>query len=158
MVEGWADKEEYLKQRSRDYTDSFARLFDCCERLEVLFPEETIADVLNRPGNPDAAGGREAADLKKIVIINALDLMYFWMYQPRARDTLKAMLKEMTEDERMSFAGAQIVLTKVREISQMLVDGLMGLDFARPLAFYLARREQYLEDMSRLTGVRLNPT
>ncbi|MDR2604893.1 MAG: hypothetical protein LBC55_06035 [Desulfovibrio sp.] len=166
MIEGWADKEEYLKQRSRDYTDSFARLFDCCERLEVLFPEENIADVLSRPGDPasragrdPASGvGREAADLKKIVIINALDLMYFWMYQPRARDTLKAMMKEMTEDERMTFAGSQIVLTRVREISQMLVDGLMGLDFARPLAFYLARREQYLEDMSRLTGVNLNPT
>ncbi|MDR2669240.1 MAG: hypothetical protein LBC14_04725 [Desulfovibrio sp.] len=166
LIEGWADKEEYLKQRSRDYTDSFARLFDCCERLEVLFPEENIADVLSRPGDPasragrdPASGvGREAADLKKIVIINALDLMYFWMYQPRARDTLKAMMKEMTEDERMTFAGAQLVLTRVREISQMLVDGLMGLDFARPLAFYLARREQYLEDMSRLTGVNLNPT
>ncbi|MDR1685719.1 MAG: hypothetical protein LBR82_04635 [Desulfovibrio sp.] len=164
MIEGWADKEEYLKLRSRDYTDSLARLFDCCERLEVLFPEENIADVLSRPGDPDsraerglASGvGREAADLKKIVILNALDMMYFWMYQPRARDTLKAMMKEMTEDERMTFAGAQLVLTRVREISRMLVDGLMGLDFARPLAFYLARREQYLEDMSRLTGVNLN--
>jgi hypothetical protein len=158
LIEGWADKEEYLKQRSRDYTDSFTRLFDCCERLEVLFPEENIADVLSRPGDPSSGVGREVADLKKIVILNALDLMYFWMYQPRARDTLKAMMKEMTVDERMTFAGAQVVLTRVREISRMLVDGLMGLDFARPLAFYLASREQYLEDMSRLTGVNLNHT
>jgi hypothetical protein len=156
MIEGWADKEEYLKQRYRDYTDSFTLLFDCCERLEVLFPEEDIPDVLSRTEDAVSPVGREASELKKIIIINALDLLYFWMYQPRARDTLKAVMGEMTEDERQTFAGAQRVLTRVREISQMLVDGLIGPDFARPLAFYLARREQYLEDMSRLTGVNLN--
>jgi hypothetical protein len=156
MIEGWADKEEYLKQRHWDYTDRFAQLFDCCERLEVLLPEEDVPSLLRRPKEFICMVGREASDMEKIIILNALDLMYFWMYQPRARDTLKVMLGAMTEEERMTFAGAQMVLTRVREISQMLVDGLMGLDFARPLAFYLSRREQYLEDMSRLTGVNLN--
>ncbi|MDR1946849.1 MAG: hypothetical protein LBQ51_06760 [Desulfovibrio sp.] len=156
LIEGWADKEEYLKQRRWDYTDRLAQLFDCCERLEVLLPEEEIPDLLRRPKDFICLVGREAADLEKSIIIIALDLMYFWMYQPRARDIFKVMLGEMTEEERRTFAGAQMVLTRVREISQMLVDGLMGLDFARPLAFYLARREQYLEDMSRLTGLNLN--
>jgi hypothetical protein len=61
----------------------------------------------------------------------------------------------MTQDEREIFASSQIVLTRVHEVSQMLVDGLVGIKFARALAFYLARHEEYLKDIAKLTGVQL---
>ncbi|MDR0826733.1 MAG: hypothetical protein LBN33_02490 [Desulfovibrio sp.] len=155
LIEGPADKMEYLRRRYWDYLDRFEQLFNCYARLEVLMPEEDTLDLLRRPKDFVKDPGREAGELEKIIIITALDLMYFWMYQPRARSTLKSLLLNMTEDERVIFANAQLVLTRVREISQLLVDGLMGMNFARPLAFYLATYEGYLQDMSALTGVSL---
>ncbi|MDR2801334.1 MAG: hypothetical protein LBB52_08780 [Desulfovibrio sp.] len=155
MIEGLADKMEYLRRRHWDYLDRFEQLFASYARLEVLMPEEDMLDLLRRPNDRIKAAGREAEELETTIIISALDLLYFWMFQPRARSTLKRLLPDMTEDERVIFANSQLILTRVREISQMLVDGLMGPNFARPLAFYLARHEEYLRDMSGLTGVRL---
>jgi hypothetical protein len=79
------------------------------------------------------------------------------MYQPRARNTLARQLAAMAREERDIFVNAQVVLTRVHAVSQMLVDGLAGHNFARALAFYLARYEEYLEDMGKLTGVRILP-
>jgi hypothetical protein len=122
-------------------------------------PEEDVLELLRRPKDfiQSQSVGQEARELEKIIIVNALDLMYFWMYQPRARSTLVRKLATMTQDERVFFANSQIVLTRVHEVSQMLVDGLVGIKFARALAFYLARHEEYLRDISKLTGVQLLP-
>jgi hypothetical protein len=155
MIEGLADKMEYLRRRHWDYLDRFEQLFASYARLEVLMPEEDMLDLLRRPNGRIKEAGREAEELETTIIINALDLLYFWMFQPRARSTLKRLLPDMTEDERVIFANSQLILTRVRAISQMLVDGLMGPNFARPLAFYLARHEEYLRDMSKLTGISL---
>jgi hypothetical protein len=157
LIEGPADKAEYLRRRHWDYVNRFEQLFRSFSRLEVLMPEEDVLELLRQPGDFMKSAGREAKELEKKIIVNALDLMYFWMYQPRARSTLKRKLLTMTQDERIIFANSQRVLTRVHEISQMLVDGLVGMQFARALAFYLARYESYLEDMSRLTGMNLLP-
>jgi hypothetical protein len=45
---------------------------------------------------------------------------------------------------------AQLVLTREREISQMLVDGLLGRNFSRPLAFFLDKHKGYLRGLNRL--------
>ena len=56
----------------------------------------------------------------------------------------------MPEADRNVLARAQLVLTREREVSQMLVDGLLGRNFSRPLAFYLDKRKEYLRRLSRL--------
>ncbi len=155
VVEGLADKAEYLRMRHWDYRAKLSHLFNCVSRLEILLPDEDIIELLHRPKDFIKTVGKETEDLEKSIIVNALDLMYFWMYQPRARSTLARLITTMTEEERAIFVNAQLVLTRVQEVSQMLVDGLAGINFAKPLAFYLARHEQYLDDMSRLTGINL---
>ena len=80
----------------------------------------------------------------------ALDLMYFWMYQPRARDILREQLRSMSADERKVLVRSQLVLTREREVSQLFVDGIVGRNFSRPLAFYLDRHEEYLRDMEQI--------
>jgi len=155
LIEGPADKAEYLRRRHWDYVNKFDQLFSCITRLELLMPEEDVVELLRRPKDFIKSVGQEAKELEKIIIVNALDLMYFWMYQPRARSTLIRRLATMTQDEREIFANSQIVLTRVHEVSQMLVDGLVGIKFARALAFYLARHEEYLKDIAKLTGVQL---
>ena len=155
VIEGFADKAEYLRMRYWDYVAKLSHLFDCISRLEVLLPEEDVVELLKKPKDFIRIVGAESKDLEKLMVVNALDLMYFWMYQPRARSTLARHMTTMTPDERAILANSQLVLTRVHEVSQMLVDGLVGQKFTRALAFYLARYEDYLRDMSKLTGIDL---
>ena len=155
IIEGFADKAEYLRMRYWDYVGKLSQLFNCFSRLEILMPEEDVTELLNRPKEFLRIVGTEAKGLEKMMVANALDLMYFWMYQPRARSTLARHLGTMAQEERMILARSQLVLTRVHEVSQLLVDGLVGQKFAPALAFYLARYEEYLRDISKLTGVDL---
>ena len=155
LIEGLADKAEYSRRRHWDYVNKFNQLFSCVTRLELLIPEQDVVELLRRPKDFMQSVGQEAKQLEKTIIVNALDLMYFWMYQPRARGTLASQLDTMPLEAREIFANSQIVLPRVHAVSQMLVDGLVGIKFARALAFYLARHEEYLRDISNLTGVQL---
>ena len=154
-IEGLADKSAFLRMRHWDYKAKLEQLFTCYSRLETLMPEEDALELLRRPKAFLLTAGKEAEELERTIIINALDLMYFWMYQPRARSTLTRLVDGMTADESAIFANSQLVLTRVEEVSRLFVDGLIGRKFARPLAFYLARYEEYLADMAELTGVEL---
>lgn len=158
IIEGFADKAEFLRMRDVDYEDKLKQLLDCYARFEVLMPEEDVVELLRRPKEFMHDVGKEARELEKTIIINSLDLLYFWMYQPRARSTLLRRISTMTQDEKFILGNAQVVLTRVHEVSQLLVDGLVGANFARPLAFYLDRYQNYLEDMSKLTGIAVAPT
>ena len=42
---------------------------------------------------------------------------------------------------------SQLTLLRQRDISQMFIDGVLGHDFARGLAFYLSRNPEYLDAM-----------
>jgi hypothetical protein len=83
-------------------------------------------------------------------MIQALDLLYFWMYQPRSRVALRQYLGTLTEDERQILVSSQFTLQRYREISQLFIDGILGLNFQRPLSFYLSRYEGYLEEVKRV--------
>jgi hypothetical protein len=83
-------------------------------------------------------------------MIHALDLLYFWMYQPRARTALGQFVQTLSEDERHILASSQFTLQRHREISQMFIDGILGNDFPRPLSFYLERYSDYLERIKTL--------
>ena len=96
----------------------------------------------------------EAREQERFIIVNALDLMYFWMYQPRARRALEIILQGMSREEWLIFYRSQLVLKRKREISQFFVDGLVGKNFAKALSFYLDRSEQYLTEIEKLGATR----
>lgn len=81
------------------------------------------------------------------MVINALDLMYFWFYQPRANYALDLFVRRFSKSERQVLLRMQQILMLEKEVSQLLVDGLVGRNFAAPLSFYLARNEEYLRQM-----------
>ena len=83
-------------------------------------------------------------------MIHALDLLYFWMYQPRSRTALRQFLGTLSEDERLILVSSQFTLQQHREISLLFIDGILGNNFQRPLSFYLSRYEGYLEEVKRL--------
>ncbi len=150
IIEGYADSQVNLRMRRWDYKSKIANVFACYTRLELLFPQEDALVMLARQGGLKGHGGSRGRELERAFIINALDLMYFWYYQPRAQEAFRKMLVSMPDADRHVLARAQLVLTREREISQMLVDGLLGRNFSPPLAFFLSRHKQYLRQMSKL--------
>lgn len=150
LIEGYADSQVNLRMRRWDYTSKLAEVFACYTRLELLFPQEDALVKMARPGGLQGRGGAEGRELERAFIINALDLMYFWYYQPRAQDAFRQIARTMPEADKNVLARSQLVLTREREISQMLVDGLLGRNFSRPLAFFLNKRKEYLRRLTRI--------
>jgi hypothetical protein len=154
VIEGLADRHENIHSRARDYTAKLCQLFDTYARLELLFPETDVLAMLESPKQFMETISVEARDLDRILIINALDLLYFWMYQPRSRTLLKNRLRAMSKEECRIFIGSQDVLQREREISQIFIDGLIGNNFSRALAFYLNRYREYLAILREMAGKR----
>lgn len=150
FIEGLADRYQNIQIRIRDYRGKLSQLFDTYSHMEILFPESDVIEMLNSPEGFIHTIKKEAGDLEKIVIINALDLLYIWMYQPRARSALVSIMKEMSSEERQIFLCTQFVLERNREISQLFVDGVVGKNFSRPLSFYLDRSKGYLDTIRNM--------
>jgi hypothetical protein len=151
IIEGLSDRYSNIHLRFRDYRKKLADLLRVYTQLEILFPETGTRDILNRPRRMSAKDSAEARDLEKIVMIHVLDMLYFWMYQPRGRTALLRLLGTINEEERQILVISQFALDRNREISQMFIDGVLGKDFARALSFYLSRSPEYLEVMKKLS-------
>jgi len=152
FIEGTVDRSKNVQNRLGDYRQKLDQFLDVYARLEMIFPEDDIYDLLDQPLQWYASADETARDLIKIMIINSLDLLYFWMYQPRARTAFRDVLHEMAPDERCVLIKAQEILKMEREISQMFIDGIAGRNFSRPLAFYLSRSAEYLRAVEELNA------
>jgi len=150
VIEGLADRHNNIRNRLRDYATKLAQLFDTYAQLELLFPEADLLKMLDSPKSFMRKIGAEARDLEKIIIINALDLLYFWMYQPRARSVLCSLLGTMSNEERQILVHSQSVLRRKREVSQLFVNGIVGKKFSLALSFYLDRSDEYLDTIEKI--------
>lgn len=157
IIEGTADRYQNIQMRWRDYGTKLAMVFDVYSRLELLFPEDKVLRLLASPQRLREKVSAEVRDLEKIIMINALDLLYFWMYQPRAGTALKALFRTLSEEERQIFVVSQSVLREEREISLLFIEGLVGRSFSRALSFYLDRFEEYLQALNRLQHAKWMP-
>jgi hypothetical protein len=147
IINGLLDKEQNLRRRTIDYQKRLHESLNIYSRLEVLFPEKDVLSLLSTPDVLLDKLEHVAPQLKLDLIINALDLMYFWFYQPRANHALLRRMRRFSKSERLVIFRMQQVLVQERQISQLMVDGLVGKNFAAPLSFYLARSEEYLNQM-----------
>ena len=150
LIEGFADRTNNRRNRFFDYSHKLKQLYDAFVQMELLFPEQDVLDLLEENAQSIKSSGPEVQALERTIIINALDLMYFWFYQPRAIDALKYLLRQMTPEERSTLLRSQNVLTREKEISLMIVDGMLGRNFSKALTFYLGRWQQYLTAMEAL--------
>jgi len=150
FIEGMADRHRNIQARMRDYKGKFEQLFDIYAQLELIYPDVRTFEVLGHATEAKRRISIEARDLEKIIMVHALDLLYFWMYQPRACTALRRFVRVLSEDERHILASSQFTLERHREISQMFIDGILGDNFPRPLSFYLSRHAEYLEDIKGL--------
>jgi hypothetical protein len=151
IIEGLGDRYNNIRARSRGYHDKLTQLLNAYAQLELMYPDMRVMALLEDPQRLSCAPNAEARDLLKIIIINALDLLYFWMYQPRARSALKRTLAQLSPEERQILLQSQKTLRLFREISQLFVDGMIGKNFSKALSFYLNHYESYLQAMEEMT-------
>ncbi len=156
FIEGFADRAVNVRERFLDYKAKLKQLFDVYAKLELQHPAEQVLHLLESPERLACAVNREEESQNLAVFVNALDLMYFWMFQPRARHVLQHLLRQMSTEERKVFLLSQYVLQREREISQLFLDGLVGKNFSKALSFYLDRWRDYLDDLQRM-ALQLSP-
>ncbi len=157
VIEGTADRFNNIQTRFQDYADTLSQLFDTYAHLEGLQPELNVWETLDAIGNNRIDPNADAKGLEKLIVIGCLDLLYFWMYQPRARTTLKYLAKALSPEEKRILRGCQAILKREREISQMFIDGVVGMNFSRGLTFYLQCAPGYLKAMDRLFDADTQP-
>ena len=150
FIEGTADRFKNIRTRLREYRNKFKEILDIYAHLELLYPDIETFKILEHSSDLRRKANAEARDMEKIIMVHALDMLYFWMYQPRSRTALQQFLGTLSEDERHILVSSQFTLQRHREISQMFIDGILGSNFPRPLSFYLSRYEAYLEDIKHL--------
>jgi hypothetical protein len=150
FIEGTADRTRNIRHRLSDYHNKIKSFIGIYARLEMLFPEKDVAELLELADEWIDSASEEARQTTNMLIITMLDLLYFWMYQPRARTALKKILCGMSPEERRLFLKAHSVLKLERHISLMFIDGMLGGNFSKPLAFYLNRSTEYLKNLNQL--------
>ncbi|MBR5734338.1 MAG: hypothetical protein IKX79_02190 [Desulfovibrionaceae bacterium] len=150
IIEAIADRNNNRRLRLWDYTTKIKNIFDGYARLELRFPDNDVMDLLKEPGALAGFLSRKDKEALPNAIADALDLMYFWLYQPYAQQTLRTIVHAMTQEERLLLERTQDVLLLTHDVSLLFVEGLVGSNFAMALSFYLSHYERYVEDMHRL--------
>ena len=149
IIEGASDRHVNLTVRKSDIEKKLAKMRGVYEEIEMLFPGRRLTEILAHP-QKYLEQNAEARALGRLLIIHALDLLYFWMYQPRARIALQAVTAILPEEEKRLFAVSQHLLANQKDITLMFLDGIVGRNFSRALAFYLDRSPEYMRAVSRM--------
>ena len=150
IIEGAADRHQNFSHRKIDYEEKLAQIYDVFAQLETTFPEQDVLALSRNSKKLFEILQEKNVSLFRNMVIDSLDLLYFWMYQPRARATLAQQIKSMSSDEREFFLQSQKVLELKRVVSEMFLDGLVGKRFEKALAFYLSYSDGYLRSLARI--------
>jgi len=148
IADGVFDRERNLRLRMTDYRSRLKAALTLYSRLEAMFPERNVLNMLSHPADLLKTLEKLDPQLRLDIIINALDLMYFWFYQPRANYALLHHLRRFSKSEKLVLLRMQEVLRLEKLVSQMLIHGLVGENFAGPLSFYVAHNQEYLHQMT----------
>ncbi|SHJ49621.1 hypothetical protein SAMN02745216_01758 [Desulfatibacillum alkenivorans DSM 16219] len=150
IIEGTADRLVNMRTGLRDYAGKMRSFMGVYTQLQVLLPEVPADDILNSPALFARKPKSEIEDLQKLLIMHSLDMLYFWDYLPRGRDALLALLSNLSREEYQMLLHSLEVLEQQKLVSQLFIDGLVGKNFAKALAFYLNRSGSYLKSMRML--------
>ncbi len=150
IIEGTADRQHNLALRRADYEEKLSQVYNVYARLETTFPEKDVLTLLEAPKPLFDDLQERNPELLRDIVIDSLDLLYFWMYQPRARIALAQQMESMSSDEKQYLLRSQQVLKRKRIISEMLLNGLLGKRFETALAFYLSYSDKYLARVASL--------
>lgn len=154
-VEAMADRALYLRSRLGDFKRKQRDLFKLMADLELANPETELDKLLTGNRLFEASRVRESALIDR-ARLNALDLMYLWMRQPRAPGVISRVVKEASFEERRLYMAIQQQLNSEKEMMQLLESGLFGAGTPRVVNFYLRARKLYLEEIAALAPEEIN--
>ena len=154
IIEGSADRFHNIRLRTNEYQDKLDKLMEAYSNLEMCFPEARVLEILKSMERSEAPQPAECRDLEQLITVHSLDLLYFWMYQPRARTAFSELVKTLSDEELRVLMGCQHILKRQREISQLFIDGMIGRNFSKGLSFYLDHTEEYLAAQQKILGRR----
>lgn len=157
IIEGLADRRANINIRRKAYMSKFAQVFDVFSTLDLMLPEIDTRILLLDSRKTVQVLKEKNEELQRLLIVNALDLLYFWFYQPRAEKAFVKLIAGMSMEEWRVIWVSQYILQQKKVISQLFVDGLVGANFARALSFYLDNEEKYLRTMDALNTARKEP-
>lgn len=149
VIEGLADRRQNIIKRRWDYSEKLGQVFEVFSNLEVVYPHRDMLETMSDPKEFLKFARKEDPSMISVVIANALDLLYFRYYQPRAVEVLQEHICSMTDDERKIFFASQYVLSAEKDVARLFVDGLVGRNFTKALSFYLLRHRDYLADLKK---------
>jgi hypothetical protein len=156
VIEGTADRQHNLSQRKRDYEEKLSQIYDVYGRLETAYPEQDVLTLLEYPKRLFGELEKRNNTLLRDVVIDSLDLLYFWWHQPRAQTAFKHQVDQLSSDELLFLLQSQQVLKRKRIVSKMLLEGLVGKRFERALSFYLSYSDKYLQVFEMLVSRSLS--
>ncbi|NDV19854.1 hypothetical protein GO013_10520 [Pseudodesulfovibrio sp. JC047] len=158
VIEGLADRGRNIAMRHWDYSEKIRQIIEIFSQLEIEFPTRDMLKTLNSPKEFIRLSDEAKSSHTPEVIANALDLLYIRTYKPRAREALREALEAMNRDELEVFMASQQILSEEKTIARLFVDGLVGRNFPKALAFYLLRYPEYLRELDSLaTTYRTRP-
>ncbi len=153
LIEGYADHKNNVRIRRWDYKTKFQQMFNNYVQIELLFPEDNVLNLMVKPKRFLKKIEEKNPALRRALIVDALDFMYFWLYRPRAQEVCKKILSGMSKEEQNIFGYFQLILMQEREVSRLFVDGMLGRQFGKPLAFYLSMHKTYLKEILPLCSL-----
>ena len=150
VVEALADRAMYLRSRMGDFKRKKQDLFDLAAALELINPETGVDQLLAGNALFEQSRIRESSLMVR-VYLNALDLMYIWMRQPRAPQVISKILLGVSPEERRFYLAIQQQLKSEKEITALLNSGLFGEEGGtRLLSFYRRAYKLYLAETAFL--------
>ncbi|MBO4301295.1 MAG: hypothetical protein J5861_06800 [Desulfovibrio sp.] len=158
VIEGFADRNSYLRMRQCDYDSKLTQIYASLARQELIFPHRDIESMLRDPSAYWNALYEKDPAVARQAVVHLLDMMYMWYYQPRAREVFWRKMCAAPPEERGAIMAMHALLTLEREISTLILDGLLNKDFARALAFYLQKNRSYVRELRREASCRLRCT
>ena len=149
VVEALADRGLYIRSRMGDFKRKQQDLFKLISDLELTAPEKELPELLRGNTLFERTKVKESSLIPRI-FLNALDLMYIWMRQPRAPQIISRMVNSASKEERQLYVAIQQQLSREKEITALLNNGLPEKSAARVLGFYRKAWKLYLAETAAL--------
>jgi hypothetical protein len=154
IIEGTADRRTNLTLRMQDYREKFQLIYANFSVMEMLYPKHDLLTLMSDPDKFAENLSEKDPKLLKSMMINSLDMLYFWMYQPRGETAFKKKISNMNFHEINALFHYLGILKSKRITSKYILEGLVGSKFEKPLAFYLSRTDNYLKAISKQVNLR----
>lgn len=147
VIEGFADRNMYLKMRKRDFEGKFVQLYKNITRQELIFPQQSLNSMIRDPYAFWCSLNEKNPAVANQLMAHLLDIMYMWYYQPRARDVFWKKMLATPPEEQNTILGLFNLLSLEKVVSTLILKGLLGNEFSSALTFYLQKNRDIINDI-----------